>query len=112
RLHGARGAGVVLATGVPQEQPTWTVATSAGMAALLVASERVFRAVRYGGALYLAFLGLQALRMAARRDGESDGALSVETAPTLSPPVALRQGLVSNLTNPKMIAFFPALLPQ
>ncbi len=26
--------------------------------------------------------------------------------------VALRQGLVSNLTNPKMIAFFPALLPQ
>jgi threonine/homoserine/homoserine lactone efflux protein len=26
--------------------------------------------------------------------------------------VALRQGLLSNLTNPKMIAFFPALLPQ
>jgi threonine/homoserine/homoserine lactone efflux protein len=33
-------------------------------------------------------------------------------APALSPWVALRQGLISNLTNPKMIAFFPALLPQ
>jgi threonine/homoserine/homoserine lactone efflux protein len=33
-------------------------------------------------------------------------------APVLSHWVALRQGLISNLTNPKMIAFFPALLPQ
>jgi threonine/homoserine/homoserine lactone efflux protein len=34
------------------------------------------------------------------------------SAGRLAPPVALRQGLVSNLSNPKMAAFFPALLPQ
>jgi threonine/homoserine/homoserine lactone efflux protein len=38
--------------------------------------------------------------------------MPAEAAPALSPQVALRQGLISNLTNPKMIALFPALLPQ
>jgi threonine/homoserine/homoserine lactone efflux protein len=40
------------------------------------------------------------------------GGVRAEAALALSPLVALRQGLISNLTNPKMIAFFPALLPQ
>ena len=110
-LLGGGRSGVFTAVGVAGGQATWTVATSAGVAALLVASEPVFRAVKYAGALYLAFLGLQALRAAAR--GESAGAAQgADVDPALSPWVALRQGLISNLTNPKMIAFFPALLPQ
>src|ERR687883_1907582 len=112
-LLGGRRSGVFTAVGVALGQATWTLATSAGIAALLVASEPVFRAVKYAGALYLAFLGLQALRAAARRGGESAGAAeAADVAPALSPLVALHQGVVSNLTNPKMIAFFPALLPQ
>jgi threonine/homoserine/homoserine lactone efflux protein len=109
-LLGGRRSGVFTATGVAAGQATWTVATSAGIAALLVASEPVFRAVRYAGALYLAYLGLSALWAAVRGDGA--GVVHADAAPALSPPTALRQGLVSNLTNPKMIAFFPALLPQ
>jgi len=110
-LLGGRRSGVFTGVGVAAGQATWTVATSAGVAALLVASEPVFRAVKYAGALYLAFLGLQALRAAAR--GESAGATeAADVTPALSPWVALRQGVISNLTNPKMIAFFPALLPQ
>ena len=110
-LLGGRRSGVFTAAGVAAGQATWTVATSAGIAALLVASEPVFRAVRYLGALYLAYLGLNALAAAVRR-GKRAGVANAAGAPTLSPLVALRQGLVSNLTNPKMIAFFPALLPQ
>jgi len=110
-LLGGRRSGVFTATGVAAGQATWTVATSAGIAALLVASAPVFRAVRYAGALYLAYLGLQALWAAARR-GDRAAVVHADAAPALSPPTALRQGLVSNLTNPKMIAFFPALLPQ
>jgi threonine/homoserine/homoserine lactone efflux protein len=110
-LFGGRRGGIFTGVGVAAGQATWTIATSAGVAALLVASEPVFRAVRYAGALYLAFLGVQALRAAARRDPESERVRSPR-APALSPAAALRQGLVSNLTNPKMIAFFPALLPQ
>src|SRR5437763_4608360 len=110
-LLGGRRSGVFTGVGVAAGQAIWTIATSAGIAALLVASEPVFRAVKYAGAIYLAFLGLQALSAAAR-DSESSGAVNADTTPALSTPVALRQGLVSNLTNPKMIAFFPALLPQ
>jgi threonine/homoserine/homoserine lactone efflux protein len=110
-LLGGRRSGVFTAAGVAAGQATWTVATSAGIAALLVASEPVFRAIRYAGALYLAYLGLSALWAAVRR-GDRAGVVHADAAPALSPPTALRQGLVSNLTNPKMIAFFPALLPQ
>jgi threonine/homoserine/homoserine lactone efflux protein len=111
-LLGGRRSGVFTGVGVAAGQATWTVATSAGIAALLVASEPVVRAVKYAGVAYLAFLGLQALRAAASDGGERAGAVPAEAAPALSPLVALRQGLISNLTNPKMIAFFPALLPQ
>ena len=111
-LLGGRRAGVFTAVGVSAGQTTWTVATSAGIAALLVASEPVFRAVKLVGAAYLVFLGLQALRAAGRRGGAGgDGRVGHPQAP-LRPTVALRQGLISNLTNPKMAAFFPALLPQ
>ena len=110
-LLGGRRGGVFTGVGVAAGQTTWTVATSAGIAALLVASEAVFRAVQYAGALYLAFLGVQALRAAVRRREEAEPVAKPRTR-ALSPPTALRQGLVSNLTNPKMIAFFPALLPQ
>src|SRR5437763_13573424 len=69
-LLGGRRGGVFTAVGGAAGQAIWTVATSAGIAALLVASEPVFRTVRYAGGLYLAFLGLQALRAAARRGRE------------------------------------------
>lgn len=112
-LLGGRRGGVFTAIGVAAGQTTWTVATSAGIAALLVASEPVFRAVKLIGASYLAFLGLQALYSALRRGGAGGGRAAVAApAPRLRSPVALRQGLISNLTNPKMAAFFPALLPQ
>lgn len=111
-LLGGRRSGIYTAAGVSSGQMTWTVATSAGLAALLVASEPVFRVVKFIGAAYLAFLGAQAL-LAALRGGDGAAAAAVAgPAPRLRPPTALRQGLVSNLTNPKMAAFFPALLPQ
>jgi threonine/homoserine/homoserine lactone efflux protein len=106
-LLGGRRGGVFTGVGVAAGQATWTVGTSAGIAALLLASEPVFRVAKYAGALYLAFLGMQALRAAARDRGERRGAVPAEAAPVLPPLVALRQGLVSNLSTPKMIAFFP-----
>ena len=50
---GERRSGVFTSLGVAAGRATWTVATSAGIAALLVASEPVFRAVRYAGAIYM-----------------------------------------------------------
>jgi threonine/homoserine/homoserine lactone efflux protein len=107
-LLGGRRAGVFTALGVSTGQAIWTLAASAGIAALLVASEPAFRALKLLGAAYLVWLGLQTLWGAVRRKARAD------TRPTR--PVdarrAWRQGLISNLGNPKMAAFFTSLLPQ
>ena len=107
---GGRRGGVFTALGVVTGQATWTVAASAGLAALLVASEAAFVALRLAGAAYLVFLGAQALLGALRGGGEARGA--VPGAPRLEPSAAYRQGVLSNLGNPKMAVFFPSLLPQ
>ncbi|HEX9381190.1 MAG TPA: LysE family transporter, partial [Gaiellaceae bacterium] len=56
-LLGGRRNGVFTAVGVSAGQCGWAIATSAGLAALLVASEPAFLALRLFGAAYLVFLG-------------------------------------------------------
>ncbi|HST18995.1 MAG TPA: LysE family translocator [Gaiellaceae bacterium] len=99
-----RRAGVATASGVVCGQLVWEVATVAGLAALLVASRPAFVALRLAGAAYLVWLGLVALHAAWRnRQPGARGTLCG------SP---YRQGLLSNLGNPKMAVFFTSLLPQ
>jgi threonine/homoserine/homoserine lactone efflux protein len=88
----------------------WTLATSAGLAALIVASEPVFDALKLAGAAYLVWLGLQALRTAIRGSAKARHEPAGDTR--LAQGRAFRQGLVSNLGNPKMALFFTSLLPQ
>jgi len=103
-LLGGRRAGVRTAAGVAAGQATWTLAASAGVVALLRASEPAFTAVRLVGAAYLVYLGLQTLLRRGRVEPRAgDGGSSRR---------ALRQGLLSNLGNPKMAVFFTSLLPQ
>jgi threonine/homoserine/homoserine lactone efflux protein len=106
-LAGGRRAGVLTAAGVVAGQAVWTLATSAGIAALLVASRPAFTALRYAGAAYLVYLGLQSLLAAVR--GGDPPARRQGRPPTVA---AFRQGLVSNLANPKSAVFFTSLLPQ
>ena len=107
-LAGARRAGVATAAGVSAGQAVWTLATSVGLAAVIAASEPVFSAVKLAGAVYLVVLGLDSLRDAMRRRARptTAGAANVRTSR------AFRQGLLSNLGNPKMAVFFTSLLPQ
>ena len=109
-LLGGRPAGVATALGVVSGQAVWALATSVGVVALLLASEPAFAAVRIAGAAYLIYLGLQALVAAFRPGG--NGRVVVEPPQRLPTRTAVRQGLISNLGNPKMAAFFPSLLPQ
>jgi threonine/homoserine/homoserine lactone efflux protein len=111
-LLGGRRGGLSTALGVATGQATWALATSAGIAALLVASEPAFLALKLMGAAYLVSLGLQALWSAVRPRGDARLATAAATGPRLAPVVAYRQGVVSNLGNPKMAVFFPSLLPQ
>ena len=104
-LGGGRRGGVLTALGVVSGQLTWALAASAGLSAVLLASRPVFTALRLVGAAYLVFLGSQALFAAARGRSVVSGGEPRRRA-------AYRQGVLSNLGNPKMVVFFTSLLPQ
>ena len=108
-LAGRRRAGLAAALGITVGNATWTVAASAGVTALLHASEPLFEAIKLAGAAYLVLLGVQSLlaaRRGRRREREDDDRVP------LPPRTAFRQGLLSNLGNPKIAVFFASLLPQ
>jgi threonine/homoserine/homoserine lactone efflux protein len=109
-LVGGRPAGIATAAGVALGQATWSLATSVGVAALLVAAEPAFAALKLAGAAYLVYLGAQSLWSAYR--GRPAHRTVDPSPPRVRTAIALRQGVLSNLTNPKMAVFFPSLLPQ
>lgn len=112
-LRGGRGGGVATALGVATGQASWTVAASAGIASLLVASEPAFVALKLAGAAYLVFLGAEALLSALRSRGSRPAADTRDGRQARgSLAAAYRQGLFSNLGKPKMAVFFTSLLPQ
>lgn len=107
-LRDGRRGGVLTSAGVATGQATWALATSAGLAAVLSASQPAFLALRIAGVAYLIYLGLQSLRRATlvrRPDGEHAPRPNAGGS-------AYRQGLFSNLGNPKMAVVFVSLLPQ
>ena len=65
-LAGGRRCGVATAAGVAAGQAVWTIATSAGIAELIQASEPAFLALKVAGAAYLVALGFQSLWTAVR----------------------------------------------
>jgi threonine/homoserine/homoserine lactone efflux protein len=104
-VGGGRRSAVSTALGISTGQTVWTVAASAGVAALIAASGPAFLALRVAGAAYLVWLGFHSLWLAwrgSRDDGRIRG----------RPGRSFRQGLLSNLGNPKMAIFFTSLLPQ
>lgn len=112
-LFGGRSGGIFTALGVACGLTIWAFATSVGIVALLVASEPLFLAVKYAGAAYLVFLGIQALREAIWPTLHTNGAAPAsKPARRLTPLAAFRQGLISDLGNPKIAVFFASLLPQ
>lgn len=78
-----------------------------GLGVLVERSAQVFTAVKLAGALYLIWLGIQAIRK--RKD--LSGALDQATAPR-GDRRAAQQGFIVGVTNPKAFILFGALLPQ
>jgi threonine/homoserine/homoserine lactone efflux protein len=108
---GTRGA-LATSLGVVAGLAIWTGTASVGLAALLRASEPAFLTLKLAGAIYLAYLGVRSLWDAVHRSAAL--AASGERRPRAAqrPVVSLRQGLVSDLGNPKIAVFFTTFLPQ
>lgn len=83
------------------------VAVSIGLGAVIAASAVALTVIKLVGALYLVFLGVQAIR-----HRKSLAAAMNVAVPQVSDRRALRQGFVVGMTNPKSIVFFAAVLPQ
>ena len=100
-----RRAGIISALGIGSGVLVHTLAAALGLSAVLAASSWAFLAVKVAGAGYLIYLGVVALRR--------------PVAPLVAPPLEIasgwrvyRQGVLSNILNPKVAVFFLAFLPQ
>lgn len=107
--HGLRG-GLATALGVNAGCVVHALAAAFGLAALLSASAAAFALVKWVGAAYLLWLAFGMLRGAI---GGGDAAPIAEQGDAATRGWALfRQGLLTNVLNPKIALFFLALLPQ
>ena len=108
-IHGRR-AGLGTSLGVSAGLSMWTIAAAVGVASLVRASEVAFTMLKLLGALYLVWLGIQALRAAGHPTG--DALTAAAARPGMSARGGFRQGFLSDLANPKIGIFFTSLLPQ
>jgi threonine/homoserine/homoserine lactone efflux protein len=97
-----RRAGFASMFGIESGEVVWLAATATGLAALLAASVAALTILRFAGAAYLIYLGIQRWRHAEEivtPGRERLGRIYV-------------QGMVTQLVNPKVAVFFIAFLPQ
>jgi threonine/homoserine/homoserine lactone efflux protein len=109
-LSGGPRAGLAAALGISAGCVVHALGAAFGLAALMAVSAWAFTALKWAGALYLAWLGWDLLRQAWRPAAGTPG------RPAAAAPAAwgavFRQGLLTNLLNPKVALFFLAFLPQ
>jgi threonine/homoserine/homoserine lactone efflux protein len=98
-------AGIAAALGFATGCIFHTVVAAVGIAALIRSSELAFNLVRYAGAAYLVWIGVQALRH--RASFSIEGAGDARALSTI-----YRQSVIGNVLNPKVTLFFLAFLPQ
>jgi threonine/homoserine/homoserine lactone efflux protein len=98
-------AGVATAAGVSCGLVGHTILATLGLGAILRTSEWVFVALKFVGAAYLVYLGIQLLRTKSHQ-------LAVAAGAPRSPGRLFADGALSNLSNPKIAVFYFAFLPQ
>ncbi|MFC7330750.1 LysE family translocator [Marinactinospora rubrisoli] len=105
-----RRAGLLAALGITTSNMVHGTAAAIGVGALLLSSQVLFTTVRWIGIAYLCYLGVQAL-LSARR-GDYPTADDSGGGPPLHGLRSWSQGFLSNITNPKVLAFYLSVLPQ
>jgi threonine/homoserine/homoserine lactone efflux protein len=99
--RGGARKGLDAVRGITTAMTLHVTGAALGLSALFAASSAAFDALRFVGAVYLVWLGIAALR--GRVAASSD---------VVSSRDAFRRGFLTNVTNPKVIVFFAAFLPQ
>lgn len=102
----SRDAGVRSAFGIATGVLCHTAAATLGLAALLRAAPAAYRIVTYAGAVYLVYLGVQAIRNDEFGNADDAGRIAATDAAG-----SFRRGVLVNVLNPKVALFFLAFLP-
>ncbi|WDF88836.1 LysE family translocator [Aeromonas hydrophila] len=102
-------AGSVAALGIGAGTMVHVLAAALGLSALLSASAELFTVIKLMGALYLVYLGGSLLWQGAGSPAVHEPAVRL---PALSYGRIFRQGLLTNVLNPKVALFFLAFVPQ
>ncbi|PQZ86877.1 MULTISPECIES: LysE family translocator [Pseudomonas] len=101
-----RTAGLISLGGVALGFLVYMLCAALGITALVMAVPFAYDALRFGGALYLAYMAWQAIRPGGRSP------FQVRDLPADSPRKLFTMGLVTNLLNPKVAVMYLSLLPQ
>ncbi|MCX7126340.1 LysE family translocator [Aeromonas sp.] len=101
-------AGSAAALGIGTGTMIHVLAAALGLSALLSASAELFTVIKLAGALYLVYLGISQFRQPAA----NSAAGAAVTLPALSYGRIYRQGVLTNVLNPKVALFFLAFVPQ
>ena len=105
-LAQGRRAGVASVLGISTGSVIHTLAAATGLSVLLATSATAFMAVKFAGAAYLIYLG------AGMVFSRATTAARPQLLASAKPTVIFRQGLLTNLLNPKVALFFLAFVPQ
>jgi threonine/homoserine/homoserine lactone efflux protein len=103
-LSQGRASGVTAAFGVSAGTAVHSIAAALGVSAIIAASDAAFTVMKLIGAAYLVYLGIGLWR--------TDAPLRAAAAPLETSAASFRQGMLTNVTNPKVALFFLAFLPQ
>ena len=100
-----RGAALLAVAGMNAATLVWFAAAALGLGGVILAFPQAFRVIAYAGAAYVAWLGLKSLI------GAWGPGTALET-PALAPGgSAFRNGFAVQISNPKAVLFFTAVLP-
>ncbi|MGZ8179093.1 LysE family translocator [Williamsia sp. SKLECPSW1] len=113
-LAGGRSRGLSAVVGIGVANLVQSIAAAAGLSVLVVRIEPLFLAIKWIGAAYLMYLAVQTFRTMRQHRAVGDAAaVPAHTARgDRRIRTGLRQGFLSNICNPKVIAFYLAVLPQ
>lgn len=106
-----RTQAIATAAGICTGVLVWAVAAAVGISALLTASEAAYTVLKVVGTAYMLWLGFGMLRSAFRKDPQGL-TVQVENLKPAGLAQCFQRGLLTNLLNPKVGAFYVALLPQ
>jgi RhtB (resistance to homoserine/threonine) family protein len=108
-LSGGFRGGLLASLGIVTGNALQGSAAALGLGVVIAKSQPVFLTLKWVGAAYLVFLGVQALRFAWRGDYEGMAEVRRGKASAFR---RFREGFLSNITNPKVLVLYLSILPQ